>query len=95
MTEPRIPIFSSETRIGSWVISTEKSTFDISAVTYGFPYFLTNSRFNDFELSTNRDLYTLVVAVAITTLVWRSGTNLANQFRTTYETGQKSTMIVF
>lgn len=36
----------------------------ISAVTYGFPYCLSNSQFPEFELTTNRMIYELVLAVA-------------------------------
>ena len=36
----------------------------ISSVTYGFAYYLTNSRFPGFELSSDRKIYDLILAVA-------------------------------
>ena len=62
--DSRIPLFSLETSLGTWLVSTDENTFSISQVTYGFPYYLTNDGFSDFELSTDRKLYELIVAVA-------------------------------
>ena len=47
-----------------WRVATDADTMKISAVTYGFPYYLSNSRFPDFELTTDRKIYELILAVA-------------------------------
>jgi len=63
-TENPIPIFSIETSLGTWLASTDRETMAISHVTYGFPYYLTNSRFEEFKLTSTKDIYELVCAVA-------------------------------
>lgn len=64
MNESRIPLFSLSTTLGTWIVSTDQDTLAISHVTYGFPYYLTNTQFDGFELTTVRKIYDLIVAVA-------------------------------
>ncbi len=60
----RISICSKATPLGTWLVSTDPETMKISHVTYGFVYYLTNSQFPTFELTTNRKIYDLIIAVA-------------------------------
>ena len=63
-TEKRIPIFSKKTSLGTWLVSTDRETIAISHVTYGFPYYLTNSMLDDFERVSTKEIYELVRVVA-------------------------------
>jgi len=60
----RIPIFTLDTSIGEWCVSTVTDTFAISGVTYGFPYYLTISSYSEFELVTTGKIYDHIRAVA-------------------------------
>lgn len=60
----RVSLFTMATRIGTWLISTDSSTFQITPHTYGFPYYLTISEYAGYETSSTRDIYALVRAVA-------------------------------
>jgi hypothetical protein len=62
--DSQIPICSLSTSLGTWTVSTDAKTMKLSAITYGFPYYLTNSEFPDFELATSKDIYVLIRAVA-------------------------------
>tara|TARA_A100001391_G_scaffold41777_2_gene24059 strand:- start:286 stop:831 length:546 start_codon:yes stop_codon:yes gene_type:complete len=62
--QKRIPLFSEKTAIGTWLVSCDRETLDISHVSHGFSYYLTNSQFPDFELVSTKDLYDLIRAVA-------------------------------
>lgn len=59
-----VAIFTTETSLGEWCISTDSDTFNISAITYGFPYYLTISSHPDFEQTTIKKIYELIKAVA-------------------------------
>lgn len=61
---PRIAIFSMATSRGEWCVSADADTFEISAVTYGFPYYLTISGQAGFERTTDKDIYEHIQAVA-------------------------------
>jgi hypothetical protein len=62
--DSRIPICSLPTSLGTWTASTDAETMKVSHKTYDFPYYLTNSQFPEFELTTRKDIYVLVRAVA-------------------------------
>lgn len=64
MNDSCITLFSLSTELGKWSISTHKETLDISQLAYGFAYYLSNDKFPDFRLSTNREIYDLVNVVA-------------------------------
>lgn len=63
-SDSRIPICSLSTPLGTWTASTDAVTMNVSFKTYGFPYYLTNSLFPDFKLTTTKDVYVLIRAVA-------------------------------
>ena len=60
----RISVFTKLTSLGEWCVSTDADTFAISGVTYGFPYFLTNSGHPEFERITDKKPYEHIRAVA-------------------------------
>ena len=62
--DSRIPICSLSTSLGTWTASTDAETMKVSFVTYDFPYHLTNSQFPGFELTTRKEIYDLIRAVA-------------------------------
>ncbi len=62
--QDRIKILKIDSSIGEWCISTDRETFDISHVTYGFAYHLTVSSNPEFERVTTVGLHELVCAVA-------------------------------
>lgn len=60
----RVPIFTTSTSFGEWSVSTDPATFEITPVTYGFPYYLTISTHPEFLRASSRGPYDLVCAVA-------------------------------
>lgn len=62
--DSRIPICSLSTSLGTWTASTDAETMKVSFQTYDFPYYLTNSQFPDFELTTRKEIYVLIRAVS-------------------------------
>ncbi len=60
----RIAVFTTETSLGEWCISTDPDTFAISGVTYGFLYYLTISNHPEFERVTEKKIYEHVRSVA-------------------------------
>ena len=60
----RIAIFTTETSLGEWCVSTDPDTFNISGVTYGYPYYLTISSYPDFERVTEKKIHDHIRAVA-------------------------------
>lgn len=80
--DSQIPICSLSTSLGTWTISTDAKTMKLSAITYGFPYYLTNSEFPDFELATSKDIYVLIRAVAEHKPDFPHGTSQMKRHRT-------------